>query len=620
MKKLIYILTFASLFFWGCDPLEDVYNELDQEKGDYSAEIEVVLEEADYSSLADIAEALGNSDAADFIDEFLAFSEEYPASEFIPAYLEDEYIALKGGSRATVTFNYMVSAPDYLDDYTLTYELDSADYADSDEALKNLKAFSPAYPVENYMSGILNRAFEDKPDGSVVYTSFRVSDIDPDDVGSESAEILREDFNGSLGVFTAFSIVGDEEWTDRSYGGTEYAFMSGYVGGEGNKENEDWLVSPAVDLSDYKTAYVVVNQAVNFLDSWDHIQLMVSTDFDGTDIESANWDELTINTKPDGDSWTFVESEEVDLSEYVGQTIHLAFRFRSTDSGSASWEIDWIEVGTNDVRSPEFTYHDEFFEKDGDTWTMITEDDFEDNKYILSAEDYDAMGDPGKYNNFDDDLDPDLYLPQFIALNKPFAQVDDKVVVVYMYYDGGTFPKASEYVFNGTEWVNSAQIVERSEQFVHNGQHWVFDPTIVFTMTSADYQMIVDYVETNIDNGSDYINNYGTGEYYYGADAYYENFDLRISNRIEYGVPGFEGLSTEDAIALTYERLAEAVEVLLKVKYPDAVPQVNGVDVFYVVTLETYENDLSRGNYTYTFQCVSDQPEFELIEGPDFGE
>jgi YHS domain-containing protein len=248
------------------------------------------------------------------------------------------------------------------------------------------------------------------------------------------------------------------------------------------------------------------------------------------------------------------------------------------------------------------------------------EDDFEDGVYVLSADDYNTMGAPGKYDNFDSGDSPDMYLPVFLSENKPFAQSEEKVVVVYMYYSGSTEVRASEYVFNGTEWQNSARIVERSEQFVHNGTKWVFDPTVVFVMSTSDYQLVVDYVKTEIDGGSDYLNSYKTGEYYFGADAYYENFDLRLSNRTEKKVPGFAGLSTEEAVALTYERLTEAVEVMLMEKYPDATAQVNGVDVHYIVSVDTYENDLSRGLYTFNFKCVKSgpNPEFELVEAPEF--
>lgn len=618
MKKLLYILASSMFLLWSCEPLEDTYEELDKEQGAYNENISVTLTDDDYNTVSTIAEKLGNSDASDFIDDNLAFNEQYPAADFIPSFLGETYLALNKDSRANVTFNYMQGNPEYLGNYELTYRLDSADYADAETGLGKLKAFSPAYPPENYLSEILEGEFGDKSDGSIVYTSYRVSDMNPEELGDVSPQIFREDFNGSFGGFSAVSISGDQNWRNDDYNDDQYAIMSGYSSGA--QENEDWLISPEIDLSGYETAYFVIRQAVNYLDTYDNIQVMVSTDYNGSDVTAASWTEMTIESKPAGTGWSFVESEEIDLVDYKGQSINIAFRYRSTTSGAATWEVDWLTVETKDARKPEYTYFDEFFMKDGSEWHQIADDDFEDGVYVLSADDYDMMGAPGKYDNFDSEDSPDMYLPVFLAENKPFAQAEEKVVVVYMYYAGSTEVRASEYVFNGTEWQNSSRIVERTEQFVHNGSGWVFDPTVVFTMATDDYQLIVDYVKTEIDGGADYLNSYGTGEYYFGADAYYENFDLRLANRTEYNIPGFEGLSTEDAIALTYERLGEAVEVMLMEKYPDATAQVNGVDVHYIVTVDTYENDLSRGKYTFDFQCVKSgpNPEFELVEAPEF--
>lgn len=617
MKKLLYIMASSMFLLWGCEPMEDVYNDLDEEQGAYSEDIEITLEDADYSSLSEIAEKMGNNDAADFIDEYMAFSEEYMAADYVPGFLSEEYIALKESSSAKVTFNYMQGNPEYLSQYTLSYSVDSVDYAGIDPMLGKLKAFAPSFPAEEHISGIIDSEFSDAQDGSVAFVSYRVSDIDLAAEG-ESPEIFREDFNGSLGTFQTFDVSGDQAWGVDGYGSDEYAKMSGYAGGA--QENEDWLVSPEIDLTEYETAYILLRQAVNYLDDWANIQVMVSSDFDGTDVTAASWTELTINDKPSGGNWDFVESEELDLASYVGNTIHVAFRYRSTTSGAATWEIDWMTVETKDVPKPQFSYFDEYFEKADGDWVMIEEDNFDDGKYVVSAEDYDAMGNPGpgRYNNFSSSDSPDDYLPHLISQYLPYAQAQDKVVVIYKYYAGYTDSRASEYVYNGTTWENTSRIIDRTEQFVHNGTKWVFDPTVVFTMKTEDYQMIVDYVSSELE--SSYVNSYGTGEYYYGADAYYENFDLRISTRTENDIPGFAGLSTEEAVDLTHERLEEAVEVLLQEKYPDAVTQVNGVDVHYIVTVDTYENDLSRGKYTYNFKCVANapNPEFELIEGPEF--
>ncbi|WP_291856727.1 choice-of-anchor J domain-containing protein [Marinilabilia sp.] len=619
MKKLLYILASSMFLLWSCEPLEDTYEELDKEQGAYSEDISVTLADDDYSTLSTIAGKLGNSDASDFIGDNLAFNEQYPAADFIPSFLGETFVALNKDSRAIVNYNFMQGNPDYIGDYELTYKLDSADYAGAETSLGKLKAFSPAYPPENYMSGLLEGEFADSPDGSIAYASYRVSDMNPEELGDVSPLIFREDFNGSLGDFSSVSVSGDQQWRSASYNDDQYAIVSGYSGGA--QENEDWLISPEIDLSEYETAYFVVRQAVNYLDNYENIQIMVSNDFDGADVTTATWTEMTIETKPAGTGWSFVESEEIDLVEFKGESIHIAFRYRSTTSGAATWEVDWLSVETKDAKKPKYTYFDEFFMKDGGEWHQIVEDDFEDGVYVLSVDDYDSMGEPGNHDNFSSSVSPEEYLPVFLSINRPYAQEGEQLIVVFKYYSNRvTFSLASEYVFNGTEWQNSARIVERSEQFVHNGSKWVFDPTVVFTMTTPDYQLIVDYVKTEIDGGADYLNSYKTGEYYFGADAYYENFDLRLSNRTEKNVPGFEGLSTEDAVALTYERLTEAVEVMLMEKYPDATAQVNGVDVHYIITVETYENDLSRGLYTFNFKCVKSgpNPEFELVEAPEF--
>jgi hypothetical protein len=143
----------------------------------------------------------------------------------------------------------------------------------------------------------------------------------------------------------------------------------------------------------------------------------------------------------------------------------------------------------------------------------------------------------------------------------------------------------------------------RQDQFIHNGSEWVFDPTVMFTMGSSDYMTIVNYVKNNI--SSDYIDSYGTAEFYSGASAYYGNFDIRSGNW-EDSVFG----TWEEAIAFTIG------EGLLPAKFPDAVTQVSGIDVFYIVTFDTYSG--VDGRYSIKFQVTKagPNPEFTLVDGP----
>lgn len=122
-------------------------------------------------------------------------------------------------------------------------------------------------------------------------------------------------------------------------------------------------------------------------------------------------------------------------------------------------------------------------------------------------------------------------------------------------------------------------------------------------MGTDDFQIIVDYVKDNI--SSDYLDSYGTSESYYGAGAYYTNFDTRAGN---FDSDVFE--TWEDAII-------EGLQIAyLPNAFPDAETQVNGVDVFYTINFDIYSG--VDGNYTIKFQCTTagPNPEFTLIEGP----
>ena len=275
------------------------------------------------------------------------------------------------------------------------------------------------------------------------------------------------------------------------------------------------------------------------------------------------------------------------------------------------------------------------YEFDGAVWTNTSKDIGYTSAYELTTEDYDAMGeeygDPGKYDNFSSKIKPDDYLPDFLLTQYPDAEVGDKEEIKYVYY-GLHSDNYIGYILEEDGWRNNvsvsfdwetgeyvlktlSQTLKQSGQYMLTKDGWVFDPTVIFTMVSEDYQMIVDYSVSMHGKTSDYDDS----EYYYGASAKYSNFDLRLKNRNtdDYKMPAFVGLSTEDAVALTMERMKEGVAALLTVKYPNAVTQVSGIDVFYLVSVKAYKEDLTDGYYTLKFQCTKagPSPEFTYVEG-----
>ncbi len=244
----------------------------------------------------------------------------------------------------------------------------------------------------------------------------------------------------------------------------------------------------------------------------------------------------------------------------------------------------------------------DYYSFDGTEWAPVS------GVYVLTDADYDAMGDPGAYSNFAyyEGDGPEYYLPAFLKSTYIYAQPGDIKVIVYNFYEGGgvTNVHAKEYHFDGSSWTEYNAIIEETNQFVHNGEKWLFDPTVEHTMISADYQLIVDHVESV--HGSDLLDSYGTAEFYYGAGSYYSNFSISAGY--------FDG----DVFETWEDAVEEAIgTILLPALFPSATLQSNGVDMFYLVKFGTYGSG-SNLNWSMKFQVTKagPDPEFTLTEGP----
>ncbi|MDZ7775619.1 MAG: choice-of-anchor J domain-containing protein [Bacteroidales bacterium] len=131
-----------------------------------------------------------------------------------------------------------------------------------------------------------------------------------------SAQIHEETFDSELGSYTAYSIEGDQEWYNNDFGvPANSAAISGYADDEAFA-NEDWLVSPAIDLSDATGTTLNFYEAINYgtgnIDT--EQEVYISTDYSGSGDPTAdgNWTKLTVTGRASGDSWDFVEVDEVD--------------------------------------------------------------------------------------------------------------------------------------------------------------------------------------------------------------------------------------------------------------------------------------------------------------------
>lgn len=483
------------VFNSACNPMDEIYDELDDEqviKGDAV----LVLTEDDYDELG--------------VDNGFTSVEE--AKTLLPPYLSILYPVWGKDSSVLVEYKMAdgLSSLEEVNEYAnaQTYKLVNSDYPGASD---NAVGFYPNQDPANYIPAILNANIQNPVEGQIVLATYKQY---VGEVKTGLSDYYRADFNGSLDGFEVINVLGTKEWYASEYGGIAYAKMSAY----GNGQNEDWLISPEIDLTNQANAGFQIDQTAPFVNGdWSLINILVSTNYTtGGDQAAATWDTLNVEPMPSGDAYDYdyVLSDLVDLSAYNGQKIHIAFKYLATDTTAPTWQINFAVIkvpGVEGTTNGEGMY---FIYNSAGNWVAAK------GVYYLSDADYDSMGtasgQPGKYNNFDSKIIPNNYIPSFLSLNDPYAQEEDLLIVMYKYYNGTTVVRGNAYqVVNGV-WTGSTPNL----QFGNDGTTWVPDNTIKYELTTADYDSL------------------GTE---YGSPGYYDNFDVRV------GTPNYE--SPEEILA-----------------------------------------------------------------------
>jgi len=170
------------------------------------------------------------------------------------------------------------------------------------------------------------------------------------------AAFYSEDFTSfTAGVainekgWTSFRVQGaDRDWRVKDETGSKFAEFSSF--GSTSAVNEGWLVSPAIDITGYSNASVKFETSYDF---WTHdaISVYVSTDFDGTNLATANWSPLParIASKALGDKYkTWISSRRLSLAGYTGK-VYVAFKYVGNNSAkqTTTYRIDnFVVSGT----------------------------------------------------------------------------------------------------------------------------------------------------------------------------------------------------------------------------------------------------------------------------------
>ncbi|NOX84706.1 MAG: DUF5017 domain-containing protein [Chlorobi bacterium] len=235
--------------------------------------------------------------------------------------------------------------------------------------------------------------------------------------------INQEDFeSGTLGTWTAYNVTGSQVWENYEYGGNKFARMSGYEGG--SNENEDWLISPQMNMTGFTTVTFNFSTAMNY--TGPDLQLFFSSDYDGVgDPNNFTWIDFTDQAAWSDGSWNWVPSGDVDLTSMAAESSYVAFKYTSTADQSATWEVDDIlifgiqGVGIGENKTEKITLYPnpatEFFNFDSDDEGEMTIMDLTGRTILTSG----LQKGINRVNV--SQLNPGIYLVRVIYLNNKVA-------------------------------------------------------------------------------------------------------------------------------------------------------------------------------------------------------
>ena len=159
--------------------------------------------------------------------------------------------------------------------------------------------------------------------------------------------LLDEPFDANQGTFTIDDKVLPEGstyvWKWNTYTDkntqitTQYMKASAFIN-NANKASESWLISPAINLSNVSDATLSFEHCHKFgVVKENEMSVWIAN------AGTTDWHQLTIPTWGTGNDYTYVTAE-INLKAYVGNSVQIAFKYVSTESAAATWQINSVKV------------------------------------------------------------------------------------------------------------------------------------------------------------------------------------------------------------------------------------------------------------------------------------
>jgi hypothetical protein len=164
----------------------------------------------------------------------------------------------------------------------------------------------------------------------------------------ENFETVENNININLAGWANIIQAGSLYWQGAVFSGNGYAEYA--ISGTKVASNIGWLITPKIDLDEYKNELLTFRAAQHHLDvdsPLNALDVFISNDFDGINVATATWIPLNAKLPTQAKPWyQFVGSGGIDLSSFTGK---VTIGFRYTGSGKTAtldgaFQIDDVQI------------------------------------------------------------------------------------------------------------------------------------------------------------------------------------------------------------------------------------------------------------------------------------
>lgn len=115
-----------------------------------------------------------------------------------------------------------------------------------------------------------------------------------------------------------------------------------YIDGQ-NHASESWLISPVIDLTSATSATLSFEHALGYAYGQGPTNQTLQIKKEGEE----NWTQLSFTYPDEDNASAFISSGNIDLKDYAGAKVQIAFKYISTTENAATWRIKNLKVVAN---------------------------------------------------------------------------------------------------------------------------------------------------------------------------------------------------------------------------------------------------------------------------------